>query len=137
MSRVTMPLGIQTMLIKMFYCLLLLAVAVGPLAGCGKKMGSHSLRLRLQVAVDSATLTVVNPSKATYYRTEVDVNDAFRWELGTLRPQTRCTVRLDSLHDGAGQHLPCQTRIDDIWCYAQDSVGNFNAFTQHLSPNRP
>ncbi|MCI1189778.1 hypothetical protein MON38_20335 [Hymenobacter sp. DH14] len=125
------------MLIKMLYCLLLLAVAVGPLAGCGKKLGSHSLRLRLQVAVDSATLTVVNPSKATYYRTEVDVNDAFRWELGTLRPQTRRIIRLDSLRDGAGKHWSPRVRVDAIWCYAQDSAGNFDAFTQPPTPNRP
>lgn len=119
------------------YCCLLLAVAVGGLGGCKKKLGSHSLRLRVRVAVDSATISVVNPSRATYYRTEVNVNDAFRWELGTVLPWSRRTIRLDSLHDGAGQHLPRQTRIDDIWCYAQDSAGNFGAFTLHPTSDRP
>ena len=122
---------------RTLYCLLMWAVAAWALAGCGKKLGSHSLNLRVQVALDSATLSITNPSRATYYRTEVDVNDAFRWELDTLQPLARYTIRLDSLHDGAGQHLSPRVRIDNIWCYAQDSVGNFDAFTLHPAPNRP
>jgi hypothetical protein len=61
------------------FCLLVLAALLGTLPGCRQKLGSHSLRLRLQVALDSAALKVANLSGATYYRTEVDVNDAFHW----------------------------------------------------------
>lgn len=122
---------------KISYRLLMLALAAGPLAGCGKKLGSHSLRLRLQVALDSTSLTLTNPSGVTYYRTEVDVNDAFRWELDTVPPGARRVVRLDSLRDGAGQHLSHRTRVDALWCYAQDSAGNFDAFTLHLIAKKP
>lgn len=109
-------------------------------AGCRaaeKKLGSHSLRLRLAVALDSTAIAVTNPSGQTYYRTEVDVNDAFRWQLGTLPPGARRSLRLGSLRDGAGQRLTRRTRIDEIWCYAQDSAGNFDAFTLHPAPHRP
>jgi hypothetical protein len=119
------------------YLLLLAALAGGGLVGCRKKLGSHSLRLRLRVELDSTALTVINPSGATYYRTEVDVNDAFRWHPGTLPPGARRTIRLDSLRSILGQRLSRRMQIADIWCYAQDSAGNFDAFTWHPTKKRP
>lgn len=111
-------------------CFGLLGLAATSLAlmGCGKT-GAHTLELRLTVALDSSSLVVRNPSGMTYYRTEVDVNDAFRWHVGTLTPGTRRSVQLDSLRDGAGQHFNGHTPVADLWCYAQDSAGNFGGFT--------
>lgn len=117
--------------------LLVLAALLGVLPGCRNKLGSHSLRLRLQVALDSTALTVTNPSRTTYYRTEVDVNDAFRWHPGTLPPGSHRTVRLNGLRSRLGQRFSRGTRIADLWCYAQDSAGNFDAFTWHPTEQQP
>ena len=117
------------------YRLGLTAVSVA-LAGCGNQ-GSHSLVPRLTVALDSSSLVIRNPSGVTYYETEVDVNDVFRWHVDTLAPGARRTVQLDSLRDGTGQHLTRRTRVADIWCYAQDSAGNFGTFTWYPPAKKP
>lgn len=116
--------------------LLGLAAAGIALAGCGKT-GAHTLALRLTVALDSSSLVIRNPSGMTYYRTEVDVNDAFRWHVDTLAPGARRTVRLDSLRDGAGRRFTSRTPVADIWCYAQDSAGNFGGFTWFPEAKKP
>lgn len=119
-------------------CLRLLGLAAVSivLAACGAN-GAHRLNVRLPVALDSVALTITNPSKRTYYQTEVTVNDAFRWHVATLAPGARRTVRLDSLRDGAGQRLPRTPRITAVWCYAQDSAGNFGAFTWYPPGQTP
>lgn len=117
------------------FCLLCLAAGGMALAGCGNA-GSHSLQLRLAVAMDSSSLKIRNLSRATYYRVDVDVNDAFRWRVDTLAPGAYRTVRLDSLRNWAGRRLTRRTLVEDIWCYAQDSAGNFGGFTWYPTVKR-
>jgi len=121
-----------------FFYLSVAAAAGALLTGCGN-IGSHSLPLRLAVARDSTTLHVTNASRTTYYRTTLDVNDAFGWAVGTLPPGAHRTIPLTSLHDGQGRRYTRRTLLTEISAYAQDSAGNFNGFSWYprLSAQQP
>lgn len=99
-------------------------VASVVLPGCGN-LGSHSLNLRLQVRLDSTALYISNPTQATYFRTQVEVNDTFAAAVGTIRPGGQYRLLLDSLRSEQGKRLRGQ--LHRVTCYAQDSVGNYDA----------
>ncbi|AII54514.1 MULTISPECIES: hypothetical protein [Hymenobacter] len=96
------------------------------LPGCGN-LGSHSLTLRLQVAFDSTAIRIHNPTRATYYHAQVEVNDAFAAALGTLAPGAHRRLSLDSLRTDQGQGLSREVQLERLTLYAQDSVGNYDA----------
>lgn len=96
------------------------------LTSCGN-LGSHSLNLRLQLAFDTTAIYIHNPTRATYFRTQVEVNDAFACSLGTLQPGVRYRLPLDSLRNDQGQRFSPRIPLDRLTCYAQDSIGNFDA----------
>lgn len=96
------------------------------LPGCGN-LGSHRLALRLQVAVDSTAIRIHNPTRATYYHAQVEVNDAFAAALGTLAPGAHRRLSLGSLRNDQGQGLSRRAQLERLMLYAQDSVGNYDA----------
>jgi len=113
------------------------ALAAGALlTGCGN-IGSHSLRLQLSVVLDSTALHVTNVSRTTYYRTTLDVNDAFGWAVGTLPPGAHRAIQLTSLHDGQGRGYTRRIQVAEISAYAQDSAGNFNGFSWNPTAKQP
>ena len=103
------------------------------LPGCGN-LGSHSLALRLQVAFDSTAIRIHNPTRATYYHTQVEVNDAFAAALGTIAPGGHRQLSLDSLRNDRGQGLSRRAQLERLTLYAQDSVGNYDALILDPGP---
>lgn len=101
-----------------------------------ENLGSHSLNLRLQVAFDSTAIQVTNPTQATYFRTQVEVNDAFAAALGTIGPGAHYRLPLDSLQNERGQRLSPRVQLDRITCYAQDSAGNYDVIILDPMPTR-